>query len=215
MTGRNSLRFCAFVDHHAPSRYRSSGGSHSSTSTPIGFRPVYQIGPVRERAHEGNREPVARRLAHLDLILHVVRQVRQRITLGFATLRRNLFVAARKRNRLERKGEQKSSSRLSSANSITRPTCSLNCTPLMIVITGTACRHRSSAGFQWRAVFTSNRLPMARCEFCRTLPTPSNWKICVTKTFRLQRPLRRNSGLFANSIPLVAACTLLYPTLRE
>ena len=62
---------------------------------------VNQIGPIREGAHERDREPVAGGFAHADLILHVVRQVRQRVALGVAAFVGDLFVAARERNRLE------------------------------------------------------------------------------------------------------------------
>jgi uncharacterized radical SAM superfamily Fe-S cluster-containing enzyme len=62
---------------------------------------VDQIRPVGEGTHERDREPVAGGNAHADLILHIVRQVRERITLGFAAFDRDLFVAARKRNGLE------------------------------------------------------------------------------------------------------------------
>ena len=64
-------------------------------------RPVDQIGEVGERAHEGDREPVANGFAQTGLILHVVRQVRQRVALGLAALIRDGFVAAGEGNRLE------------------------------------------------------------------------------------------------------------------
>ena len=46
-----------------------------------------QIGEIRERAHEGDREPVAHRLTEAGLILDVVRQVGQRVALRMAALR--------------------------------------------------------------------------------------------------------------------------------
>ena len=49
-----------------------------------------------------DREPVAHRLAQPGLILHVVRQVRQRVALRLAAIVRDRFVAAGERNRLER-----------------------------------------------------------------------------------------------------------------
>ena len=64
--------------------------------------PVDEIRPVGERAHERDREPVARRLAEARLVLHVVREVRERVALGGAALRRDLFVATREGHRLER-----------------------------------------------------------------------------------------------------------------
>ncbi len=48
------------------------------------------------------REPVARRLGDTDLLLHVVREVRQRVTLLQAALLGDQLVAAGERNRLER-----------------------------------------------------------------------------------------------------------------
>ena len=68
---------------------------------PIRVRPVDQIGEIGERAHEGDREPVANGLAEAGLILHVVRQVRQRVALGLAALIGDGFVAAGEGNRLE------------------------------------------------------------------------------------------------------------------
>ena len=68
---------------------------------PLGVRPVDQIGEIGERAHEGDREPVAGGLAQPGLILHVVRQVRERVALGFAAIVRDGFVAAGEGNRLE------------------------------------------------------------------------------------------------------------------
>ena len=63
---------------------------------------VRHVGPVGEAAHEGNREPVADRLADAGLVLHVVRQVRQRVALRVAALVGDLLVAAGERHRLER-----------------------------------------------------------------------------------------------------------------
>src|SRR5205085_414876 len=60
-----------------------------------------QIGPIREGAHERNREPVTRRLAQPNLILHIVRQMGKRVTLCHAALVGNLLIASGKRNRLE------------------------------------------------------------------------------------------------------------------
>src|SRR5689334_25089572 len=60
-----------------------------------------QIGPIRERAHKRDWEPVARRLADADLALHVVRQVRQRVALRHATLVGNFLIASGKGNGLE------------------------------------------------------------------------------------------------------------------
>ena len=69
---------------------------------PLRVRSVHHVGPVGEGAHEGDREPVARRLAEGGLLLHVVRQVRQRVALRPTPLVRDLFVAAGEADRLER-----------------------------------------------------------------------------------------------------------------
>ena len=64
---------------------------------------MHEIREISERSHQRKREPIARRLSDADLILHVVREVRKRVALLQATLLGDLFVAAGKRNRLERK----------------------------------------------------------------------------------------------------------------
>ena len=51
--------------------------------------------------HEGDREPVAGRLAEAGLVLDVVRQVRQRVALGVAALVGDGLVAAGEGDRLE------------------------------------------------------------------------------------------------------------------
>src|SRR5437868_6380341 len=61
-----------------------------------------QISPIGEGAHKRNGEPIARRLADSRLVLHVMRQVRESITLRHAALIGNRFIAAGKGNRLER-----------------------------------------------------------------------------------------------------------------
>src|SRR6516225_146248 len=63
---------------------------------------MYQVGPIGEGTHEGDREPVASGLAQSGLALHVVCQVRERIALRVTTLVGDLFVAPGERNRLER-----------------------------------------------------------------------------------------------------------------
>ncbi len=52
------------------------------------LRAVDQIRPIGEGTHERDREPVARGLAQPDLVLHVMRQVRQRVALGRDGVRR-------------------------------------------------------------------------------------------------------------------------------
>ncbi len=61
-----------------------------------------QVRPVGEGAHERDREPVAGRLADAGLVLHVVREVRQRVALRRAAFRRDFLVAAGEAHRLER-----------------------------------------------------------------------------------------------------------------
>ena len=68
---------------------------------PLGGGPVHQVGPVREGAHKADGEPVALRLADADLLLDVVRHVRERVALGHAALVGDFFVAAGEADRLE------------------------------------------------------------------------------------------------------------------
>ena len=77
------------------------GMAAAAQLAPIRVRSVDQIGEIGERAHEGDREPVANRFAESGLILHVVRQMRQRVALGLAALVGDGFVAAGERHRLE------------------------------------------------------------------------------------------------------------------
>src|SRR6185369_12423991 len=89
------------VDHHC----RTDTAVRVTTAgnlAPFSLWTVNEIGKVRERAHQRQREPVACRFSDTDLVLHVVRQMRERVTLLQTTQRSNLFVATGKRNRLER-----------------------------------------------------------------------------------------------------------------
>ena len=63
---------------------------------------LHGVRPVGERAHERDGEPVAGRLAEAGLVLHVVREVRQRVALRRPALGRDFFVTAGERDRLER-----------------------------------------------------------------------------------------------------------------
>ena len=54
--------------------------------TPLGTRPVNQVGKVGESAHDRNWEPVALGNANAGLVLDVVGQVRQRVALSGATV---------------------------------------------------------------------------------------------------------------------------------
>ena len=97
--GSGLLGFLVDHDGHADA---AVGMASAGELAPLGGGPVHEIGPVREGGHEGNREPVARRLAHADLRLDVVRHVRKGVALGHAALVGDLFVAAGKADRLER-----------------------------------------------------------------------------------------------------------------
>src|SRR6185369_3825239 len=91
-----------FVDHHC----RADAAVRVTTArnlAPLGIRTVNEIRKVRKGAHQRKREPIARGFGNTNLVLHVVRQVRERVTLLQTTLRSDLFVTAGKRNRLERK----------------------------------------------------------------------------------------------------------------
>src|SRR5579884_1944957 len=60
-----------------------------------------EISPVREGGHERDWEPVALGFAQTSLVLHVVRQVAQRVALRLTAIVSNFFIAAGKGNRLE------------------------------------------------------------------------------------------------------------------
>ena len=98
---RDGHGFLGFlVDHHAHAD-AAVGMAAAGQVAPFGLRTVDQIGPVGEGGHEGDREPVADRLAEADLILHVVREMRQRVALRGAALGGDVFIAAREADRLE------------------------------------------------------------------------------------------------------------------
>ena len=61
-----------------------------------------EVCEVRERAHQREREPVARRLRYADLLFNVAREVRQGVALLHPPLVRDLLVAAREGDGLER-----------------------------------------------------------------------------------------------------------------
>ena len=99
MTGHGLLGF--LVDHH---RHADAAVRMAAARQVAPFRSwsVDEVRPVGEGAHEGDREPVAHRLSDAGLILHVVRQVRQRVALRSAALVGDELVAAGERHRLER-----------------------------------------------------------------------------------------------------------------
>ena len=79
VTGNVFLGFLVAHHGHADAAVRMAAAAELA---PIRIRPVHQIREIGERAHEADREPVAHRLAETGLILHVVRQMRQRVALG-------------------------------------------------------------------------------------------------------------------------------------
>ena len=94
-------RFLGFlVDHdrHADAAVRMASAGEL---TELFLGAVRHVGPVGEAAHERDREPVADRLADARLVLHVVRQVRQRVALRVAALVGDFLVAACERDGLE------------------------------------------------------------------------------------------------------------------
>ncbi len=98
--GNSFLRL--LIDHESHTD-TTVGMASAGELAPVGVRSVNQIGPVREGAHERDREPVTRRLAQTSLSTHVMREMRERITLCSAALVRNRLVTTGKGNRLERK----------------------------------------------------------------------------------------------------------------
>ena len=160
------LRF--LVDHHrhADAAVRVAAAGQVA---PLAVRPVDEVGPVGERAHERDREPVARRLADAGLVLHVVRQVRQRVALRRAPLRRHFLVAAGEGHRLERE-------EVDLLRVVERE---LDDAADLLVVDAVDDRdHRDDvdAGlcrFSIARSLTSNRLPTRRCELA-ALPMPSN-----------------------------------------
>ena len=98
MTGTDFLGFLVHHHGHADTAVRVAAAAQLA---PIGIRSVNEVGPVGEGGHKGDREPVAGRLAHAHLVLHVVREVRQRVSLSRAAFVSDFFVAARERNGLE------------------------------------------------------------------------------------------------------------------
>ena len=96
-------RFLGFlVDHdrHADAAVRVAAAGQLAP-IPSRRRATTSAQSVK-RAHERDREPVAHRLADAGLVLHVVREVRQRVALRARRSSRDLLVAAGERHRLER-----------------------------------------------------------------------------------------------------------------
>ena len=99
--GGDGSGFLGFlVDHHGHAD-AAVGMASAGELAPLGAGPVDEIGPVGEGAHEADGEPVALRLAEADLLLDVVRHVREGVALGNAALVGDFLVAAGKADRLE------------------------------------------------------------------------------------------------------------------
>src|SRR5476649_1411214 len=70
---------------------------------PLGLRPVNQIREICERSHQRQWKPIPRWFSDAHLVLHIVREMRQRISLLQAPLSSNCFIAAGERDWLKRK----------------------------------------------------------------------------------------------------------------
>ena len=101
--GRHGTEFLGFLVDHDGHADAAVGMAAAAQLAPVGRGSVDEIGPVGEGAHERDGEPVAGGNAHADLIPHVMREVRKRVTLRFAALVGHFFVAAGERNGLEGK----------------------------------------------------------------------------------------------------------------
>ena len=99
MTGTASLVSLSIMMRHADAAVRVAAAGQLAE---LLLGAVRHVGPVGEAAHERDREPVADRLADAGLVLHVVREVRQRVALRGAALGRHLSSRPVKRHRLER-----------------------------------------------------------------------------------------------------------------
>ncbi len=88
------------VDHqrHADA---AVGVATAGELAPVVLRSVNEVGPVGERGHEADGEPVARGLAETRLVADVVREVRERVALCGAALVGDRLVAAGEGDRLE------------------------------------------------------------------------------------------------------------------
>ena len=69
---------------------------------PVGVRPLHEVRQVGQRPGCREREPVAQRFGDAGLALHVLGEMRQRVSAGVAVLVGDLLVAAGERHRLER-----------------------------------------------------------------------------------------------------------------
>ena len=168
---RDRNRFLGFlVDHdrHAGPAIRVAAAGELAPVV-VGVVGVHQVGPVAEGAHEADGEPVAGGFAEAGLILHVVRQMRQRVALRLAAVVGDGFVAAGEADRLERQ----------EADLLGIVERELDDAADLLVVDAVHDRDdrndfdpgacRLSMAFS----FTSNRLPTLRCALA-ALPMPSN-----------------------------------------
>ena len=77
------------------------GMASAGELAPLGGGSVHEVGPVREGAHEADGEPVALGDAEADLVLHVVRHVREGVALRDPAVFGDVLVAAGEADRLE------------------------------------------------------------------------------------------------------------------
>src|SRR5207248_3226237 len=66
---------CLLVDHQRGSDSAVRVAT-ATDLTPIGSRAVDEIGKIRERSHQRQREPIASRFRDTDLAANIIRQVR-------------------------------------------------------------------------------------------------------------------------------------------
>ena len=161
-----------------------------------------QIRKIGEGAHQRKREPIARRLGDTHLILHVVRQMRKRIALLQTTLGSDLFIAAGERNRLEGKEgnllrivhrEADDRSHLIVIDAVNQRGDQNDLDACFVQVVDCAQLHVEEIADLTVAV--------------GVVADAVELQIDVTQT--RFGSLAANSLLLANSIPLVAACTLL------
>ncbi len=100
--GRDWRGFLGFLVDHERHANAAVGVASAGELAPLGRGPVNEVGPVREGAHERDWEPVALGNAEADLVLHIVRHMREGVALGETALVGDVFVAAREADRLER-----------------------------------------------------------------------------------------------------------------
>ncbi len=95
--------FLGFLVHHHGHAGAAIGMAAAAQLAPVGLRAVHQVAPIGECRNERNRKPIARGLAQAHLVLHVVREVGERVTLRLAAFVGHRLVAAGERDRLEGK----------------------------------------------------------------------------------------------------------------